>query len=215
VSIDDGSLLARHDLWHAIIPGYDPINLVRSLQSRLFTLEIFDAWWRGVRDQRDPVPMFATNVDQATTDAPFGPATFAFKANGGPEAENAFGIATGLIEGYRAFLAKDGVTLRLVTVPAFPQAFYETGSAEPWTAEWGEYDLFAPDRALAAYAERAGVPYVSVGAALQAQGLSREQVRDLYTESGSGALNAAGHSFVSDVLFACFYAPSDQECPTP
>lgn len=214
VVIDEGSLLARHDLQHAIIPGYDPINLVKSVQSRLFTLEIFDAWWRGWRDQPDSVPFFASNLAQATDSAPFGPATFAFESQGGPEAERAFAIATGLIETYRAHLASQGVTLRLVTVPHFPADFYQEGAAA-WTADLGGYDLFAPDRALADYAAEAGVPYVSLGAALQARSLSREQVRELFYSSGTGGLTAAGHAVVADVVFACFYAPGDLDCPTP
>ncbi len=214
VEIDEGSLLARHDLQHAIIPGYDPINLVKSVQSRLFTLELFEQWWRGWRRQPDPVPFFDSNLDQATAEAPFGPATFAFEARGGPEAERALAIATGLIEHYRAHLASEGVTLRLVTVPHFPPAFYKAGDT-PWTAELGAYDLFAPDRALAAYAQGADVSYVSLGAALQARGLTREQVRVLFYDSGSGSLTAAGHAVLAEVMYACYYAPDDNDCPAP
>ncbi len=214
VAIDEASVLARHDLQHAIIPGYDPINLVKSVQSRLFTLELFDAWWRGWRQQPDPVPFFASNLAQATTEAPFGPATFAFAAGGGPEAERAFAIAAGLIENYRARLASEGVTLRLVTVPHFPPAFYQ-GDATTWTAELGAYDLLAPDRALAAYAQSADVPFVSLGAALQTRGLTREQVRALFYDSGSGSLTSAGHDVLAQVVYACFYAPDDNDCPAP
>jgi hypothetical protein len=206
VEIDPGSYISRHDLQHMIVPGYDPINLVRTLESRSLVLERFMAWWRGFRGQPDPVALLPSAIDLATADQPFGPATFAFRAEGGLEADHAFTIATGLLDNYRARLAEDGVALRIVTIPYFPPAFYAQGDGA-WTSTLGEYDLFTPERALVAYAQANGIDILPLGAELQASGLTREQVRALFFREGSGHFTPAGHTWVAQAVYENLYAP--------
>jgi hypothetical protein len=41
-----------------------------------------------------------------------------------------------------------GITLRLVTIPCFPERFYETQRGRDWTMHIGDFDFLAPNDGL-------------------------------------------------------------------
>ncbi len=211
VDIHPDSVDRRHELWHVTITGYDPMNPVLTLQSQLFTLQWLDQAWRGVRGQEPAVPELSVNTAAASDAQPFGASSFAFEREGNPQAENAFTIATRLLEVYHAALKEQGVSLRLVTIPYFPAAFYRQNSGAAWSTELGPYDILLPEKRLAEFARSQGIPFLPMGAYLRAAGLSVDDIRSLFYEGGTGHFTPAGHALYAEAMYVCFY--SDGACP--
>ncbi len=97
--------------------------------------------------------------------------------------------------------------MRLVTIPYFPAGFYAEAGSGAWSPEWQEYDLFAPDRALEKFAGENGIPFLSLGQAMQGRGLTAGQIQRLFFKEGTGRFTAEGHAFVAGLIFDCFYQP--------
>lgn len=146
-------------------------------------------------------------VVNATTliDTP-GASNYLFESQPGPKADEALAITKSLISlAYDYALAKD-MSFRLVTVPAFPEAFYQKYNGGMWQPEIGDYDLFRPDRELQAFAEKKGIPFLSVGQLMYDQGLPSDEIMTFYYSDGTGHLTPAGHQFLAEAIYTCFYA---------
>lgn len=100
-----------------------------------------------------------------------------------------------------------GIAFRLVTIPHFPNAFYEPdGDDRSWTPDLGEYDLFLPERDLQAFSKAAHVPMLPMGEYMQKKGISIGEVRSLFFYEGLAHFTPAGHAFFAEALKSRFYA---------
>ena len=122
-----------HDLAHVVILGHDSIDHWRTVISH----SLFVNWLAGdsLRDNLSldmPVPYIPTHIEQATAEAPFGPATFMFTESS-ERAEQSLDLLAIQLRDYTTFMANQGVHVRVVTIPHFPAAFYENNSGANWT----------------------------------------------------------------------------------
>jgi hypothetical protein len=100
----------------------------------------------------------------------------------------------------------NGMFLRLVTIPFFPQEFYETQRGADWTLKIGGYDYLLPDREIAAFAKSHDKPFLSIADHLAAKRVNAEDIRALYLSNGSGHFTEAGHRLCAQAVFDTFYA---------
>jgi hypothetical protein len=98
------------------------------------------------------------------------------------------------------------MTFRLVTIPAFPEPFYQEYKDEPWQPVIGDYDLFRPDRELQAFAEDEGIPFLSMGQLMHDKNLPSDEIETFYFSDGTGHLTPAGHQFLAEAIYSCFYS---------
>jgi hypothetical protein len=203
-------LVLRHDLQHIIIRGYEPINPVGIASTHLFLFNLFDGGLRNILNERQHVPIPALNISTATHEKPFGAASFMFRNH--PDSLHAQKIAIGLLDSFRKELAVQGIELRLVTIPYFPQAFYEQNQGGNWSSQIGDYDLLLPDRALKEFTEQNQVPFLSLGTYYQAAGISVEEIQSFFYNNGTGHFTAAGHEAAAQAVYECFYQ-TGSTCP--
>ncbi len=197
----------RHDLWHTVIRGYETPNPVHVIQTHLFLANMLRDWLRTDFDFLvDVYPGYASTAG-AGVGRPFGESDFMFARDGGARFDENIEIATKQILTFKAQLEADGVSMRLVTIPYFPAGFYAEAGSGAWSPEWQEYDLFAPDRALEKFAGENGIPFLSLGQAMQGRGLTAGQIQRLFFKEGTGRFTAEGHAFVAGLIFDCFYQP--------
>ena len=129
--------------------------------------------------------------------------------------EEALLIASSQINMAREQLGRYGIEIKLVTNPTFIEDFYQQ---EEWNTIFGNSDLLLPERELRQSAAHYGVPFLGLGAYMQAQGLTPADLQKLYFEDGLGHFTPAGHEFVADALYQCFYAKTlmpEQGCDLP
>jgi len=210
VNVHPNNVAQADQLWHASITGYEPLSPILALQSQLFTLRLLDDGWRSFRGQSQRVPTYPANVASASETAPFGVSSFAFERAGNPQAEHARSITTQVLRQFRIFLAQQGVTLRLVTIPYFPAQFYAQNSGRDWPAVIGPYDVLKPERELVEFAEENRLDILPMGAYMQAAGLSVEEIQAMYFKAGVGHLTPAGHELFAKAMHECFFGG---DCP--
>jgi hypothetical protein len=223
-----------HNLKHLILPGYeqriDPLTTVRE---NYLTAQIVGTLWRTPEpappgNDLDIPGYRAYIVEQIETNSSFalvtrtdlvpapGQSNFMFVKGGNKQADNALAVAKGLLASTQTILDSKGVTLRLVTIPAFPKAFYTDNQAADWDATVGPYDLFLPERALQEYALEQGIPILPLGQYLQNVGLTVDQIKALYYADGLGHFTPQGHEFVAQAVYNCFFSgeesPQTQPC---
>jgi hypothetical protein len=114
-------------------------------------------------------------------------------------------VARGLITVAQEQMARAGIGVRLVTIPAFSDAFYEQ---DAWNTRFGDSDLLLPESELREYAAKSGIPFLGLGAYMAAQGMTPEEVKSLYFSDGRGYLMPAGHAFVAEAVYRCFFEQS-------
>ncbi|MEM9775830.1 MAG: hypothetical protein AAF902_14735 [Chloroflexota bacterium] len=95
----------------------------------------------------------------------------------------------------------------LVTIPAFPQEFFEQ-SGTSWTTQFGEADLMLPEQELKRLAVEYNVSFLGMGEFMQAEGLSVEDIQSLFFDDGLGYFTPEGHTFFAQAAYACFYEQS-------
>lgn len=226
VSLHPDSERPIHDLKHYILDGYslryDPL---KTLRSHYLTPRLFAGLFGNTAQPASPdaapmdIPAFkARIVDKSPTTSTFtringshldatpGASNFMFEASPSAQAEESLAIAIGLIEATRQMLAAEGVDVKLVTIPAFPQAFYAQEDKAAWQTEIGPYDLLQPERALQAYAAEAGIDFLGLGQYLHDTQVGLDEVQGLFFDNGQGHFTPAGHAFVADALYTCFYS---------
>ena len=73
-----------------------------------------------------------------------------------------------------------GITLQLVTIPCFPERFYETQRGRDRTMHIGDFDFLAPERQIAQFASEHGISHLELGGLMQAKKLDVEQIRAFF-----------------------------------
>jgi hypothetical protein len=202
VTNEDAEL--RHSLWHVVVRGYEQRKLLRILKTHLFTAMVLQSLIRRRRGVLPHVPMGFSNLASSTAARPFGEATFLFEADN-DRARQSLALAVAQLQAWRAEAEKAGTRVLLVTLPHFPAAFYKQNQGTDWKTELGPYDLFLPERALEHYAADYGIPLLPLGQYMRAALLPVETIRGLYFKEGTGHLTAAGHRFVAEAIYDCFY----------
>ena len=104
----------------------------------------------------------------------FNPAPFALRPE--PEVTRAMAVLLGQLARCKEVCDNHGMALRLVTLPAFPKAFYDSQRGSNWTMRIGDYDYLKPERELAEYARARGIPVLSMGEYVEAKKLDVETI---------------------------------------
>jgi hypothetical protein len=136
----------------------------------------------------------------------FNPATFAVPPS--PEAQRALKILIAQLQQCKKVCDSHGIKFRLVTIPVFPKAFYDSQHGRDWTMHIGDYDYFGPEREVTAWARTNGIPIVSMGEYIQRKKLDVEEIRSLCFSDGTGHLTVKGHEFYAQAVYETFYENS-------
>jgi hypothetical protein len=221
-----------HDLAHYAITGFQPVDPVQLFRAHYLTPKLFDAVRRQVADQQltpneataseTAIPGFKgvvtewgpssgthTVVNATTLVNTPGASNYLFESQPGSKAEEALAITKSLIKLAHDYAAVTGMKFYLVTVPAFPETFYQEYEGQAWQPTIGDYDLFGPDRALQDFAEKEGIPFLSLGQLMYDSSLSSAEIKAFYFLDGTGHLTPAGHQFLAEAIYSCFYAHQD------
>ena len=210
---DDGEAGNRHILEHVVIEGYEA-NPARTFASHSFVINLLEVLVRSVTGRPATVPQFPSNLDSASETEPFGASSFMFAKAQNEATDHAFQIATGLIASYHDTLEENNITMRLVTIPAFPAVFYEQYQGTDWDTDLGDYDLLLPEQALASFAAENEIELLPMGAYMQAANTGVDVIQALYFNDGTGHFTAQGHAFFAEAIYNCFYseAPLGDQC---
>jgi hypothetical protein len=228
-----------HDVAHYVIFGYESFDLVRTLGTHYLTPQLIKGITGSQKDgqheaqaaSHGPViedskripsyrgyvtewgPRFGTHTTVERTDLLVEPgvSNHIFEIKGNAATQEAYDITQSLIKLLRDYTKAKGITLRLVTIPVFPHAFYTQYQGDDWVPEMGDYDLFLPERVLREFAEAKSIPFLSMGQYMKENGLTVEDIQRLYYADGQGHLTPEGHQLFADAVYQCFYSSSAQE----
>jgi hypothetical protein len=217
VKVVDEDALKRHSLQHLAIRAYDPLNPMQTLQSHLFTVQLLHKWvgykyvYREYGDMGIP-PTFPSYTDGTDDTHPFGANTFAFERGQNDDAQLAFKLATGQLKQFKETLEPLGIQMKLVTIPYFPQAFFETQNGAAWSNEFGKYDLLAPEKELGKFARENNIPFLPMGDYMQKSGATIDQIKSMFFKNGKGHFTKEGHAYFAQAVYTCLYQAS-KACP--
>jgi hypothetical protein len=220
-----------HNLAHFTITGFQPLDPLLVLQANYLTPELLAAvrsgqganqpltasdeiaipGFKAVVTDWGPTSNAHTVVKRSALIETPGASNYLFERQPGPEAEEALTITKSLINQVHSYAVARGMTFRLVTVPAFPESFYQKYEGNAWQPELGPYDLFRPDRELQAFAEAEGIPFLSIGQLMYENRLPSDEIRSFYYSDGTGHLTPTGHQYLAEAIYDCFFA--SQETP--
>ncbi len=228
VDLHPDSVGPLHNLKHFILDGYEQtIDPLSTLWGHYLTPRLFGAMlhqpnaspplkamdilsFRGVVIDKTPTLSTFSLVRRTGTVKTPGASNFLFEKRMNRRAKEAVAIATSLLKQTHDYLASQGVILRIVTLPAFPQAFYTQYHSGNWEPEVGDYDLFLPDRALRAFAQDNHIPFLSMGQYMYETHVEAHRIKALYYLDGQGHLTPQGHDYVAQAIKACFYSDAAQ-----
>lgn len=186
-----------HEAEHFFFRAYKGFQPILILKTNYLTPRLIQTLLGGGTDDNSPPPGIDANPVNADIDLPnsfvFDPATN----------EHALKIAAAQFVMARDMLEGAGVAGKIVTNPAFTEAFY---AQDTWNTVFGDSDLLLPERQLLEAAQRDGVPFLGLGLYMAAQGLSPADVQAFYYKDGLGHFTPAGHAFAADAIYQCFYA---------
>lgn len=131
---------------------------------------------------------------------------FLFEKGGNAQADEAHHITQLLLQRFHDYARERDIQVRLVTIPVFPAAFYQTFEGSDWTPELGDYDLFLPERRLVRFAQENGIPVLAMGHTMLAGRLTTEQIQSFHYAGGTGHLTPQGHAYFAGAIDDCFYA---------
>lgn len=198
VIIDD------YDTWHInahkAIHGHDGFNPIWTLESQSLLWNAILYYTGNSLDPRQ-----ALDTANHSDDMPFGDATFLFNPTENEQATNALARAALELSVYNDFMAEKGIEVRLVTLPYFPSSFYDIYEGSDWEMTIDEYDLLNPERILQETAEAYGIPFLSLGQWMQSEDVDTQTIQSFFFDDGVGYLTEAGHGYLADAIFTCFY----------
>jgi hypothetical protein len=200
VDVPEAEYQMRHDLWHIVIRGYDPPNPAQTLQSHLFLASLLGNVLSERTGQLAYLPDDYSNSDYVSEAQPFAGLEYLFaSAADDARTDESLRVVTTQLENWRAKVEAASATMRLVILPYYPAAFYSSNGEVPG------YDLFAPERALQAYANEVGISILPLGQYFQAAGLAPGDLQTLFLREGMGHLSVQGHQAVAEAIYGCFY----------
>lgn len=172
------------------------------LYSYCMTLQTFDS----VRDYFYTRRRMADLVARGNAETGFNPVPFAI--NPSPEAKRAMDVLIAQLAACKSICDGHKMKFHVVTVPVFPQAFYETQRGTNWTTRVGDYDYSGPERKIVEWANKNQIPIVSIGEIVRERNLSVDEIRSLYFSNGTGHLTPKGHALCAEAVYEHFYAPN-------
>jgi hypothetical protein len=137
---------------------------------------------------------------------------FIFKQNGTEGASDAILIADSILETAQNTATSSDITLRIVTIPVFPEAFYTTHQAGSWDPQIGEYDLLLPEKALIEIARNHDIQILPMGHYMLEDQLTVEEVKALYSSNGLDHFTSQGHEYFANAIYTCFYMDAAHDC---
>lgn len=226
VDIHEDAWSHRHDLQHLILHGYESsLTPLKTLSTHMLAPKLIRQLLNRHNGESVPVidpldiPRITGEVistryaDTTHTDVTNfrlverpGSANFLFEEAENARAQESYQIAFGLLRQSNDFLKAKGVSLRIVTIPAFPAAFFDSANGDDWTADLGPYDLFLPERKLAEFAAAEEIGFLAMGQYMQQSDLTVEQIKELYFNNGRGHFTPAGHRYFAASIFDCLYS---------
>ena len=198
VVIDERSWDFRHDAAHYTLWGSsDGFKPNRSLNSHIMLSRFVQRVIKSNDTTSPKVP--APQEDVAL------PNSFVFYEETDDNAQ--FIVQTQLTNLNEKLFKNNDLTLNFVTIPAFTSKFYAQNSSD-WSTQFGEADLFLPERELRTHAAEIGIPFLAMGEYMQASGLSTADIQALFMNDGLGYFTAEGHAFFAQAAYECFYQKS-------
>lgn len=226
----------RHDLTHYFMRGYLSFQIVETIRANYLTPKVVGGLLRSndntvqasvAADEAINFPrvqgkvtanLSLTEPDHAgirSTDfsiIPYGN-NFIFSTDADEEARESLIIANSILKTANEVASANNIMLRVVTIPAFPGAFFADFEAVNWESQIGEYDLFLPEKALMEGAEREGIPMLPMGQYMAGNNLTVEDIEQLYFANGQGPFTPQGHEYFANAIFECFFSDeSDDAC---
>ena len=226
----------RHDLTHYFLRAFLSLQLVETVRSNYLTPKVIQSWVDGrgadsvsasaeagdfdfprsvatVSDTYDVTEPGHGGIK--TTDLALIPHgnNFMFEVGGSEEAEQAIAVADSMFATAQEIARSNNVTLRIVTVPVFPDGFYTTYQGGSWTPQLGGYDLFLPEMALMEIAEKYDIPILPMGQYMLENGLTADEINALYLPNDQGSLTPEGHKYYAEAMYTCFFTdPTNSVC---
>jgi hypothetical protein len=221
----------RHDLTHYYLRGYLSFQLVETLRSNYLTPKLVSSYLsdqdRGsaasASTAGEPEFDFTRLVGSVTsnyalnepghagiktTDQESIPQgnNFIFRDTDSEAFQEAVIIAESILRTAQEITSANGATLRIVTVPVFPESFYSTFKSNDWQAQIGDYDLFSPEQALVDIAQKYGISILPMGSYMLNQQLTVEEIKSFYLSDGVGHFSPEGHEYYAEAINRCFYS---------
>lgn len=224
VILSPADTVYSHTYEHVVFDGHQPVVLLESAFTYSFLLSSLrdtlgdylnpPAYLLDVPPYtflREVIPTYRVPmlIEARSDEMPFGEASFIFETDTNQRAEDSYTIALAQLSNFVAFMERQDINVRVVTIPFFPETFYETQSGNDWQSEFGGYDMLLPEERLATFAEENNVDFIATGSAMQS--MTVEAIQALYFNDGTGHLTPEGHQFLADLLYRCFYAPNTSD----
>ena len=227
----------RHDLTHYYQRGFISLQPVETLRSNYLTPKFFSGLF-GSLERNNPVsnePLDESKIDFYRTKG-FVTDTYAlteqghagikstdqeiisqgnnfiFVQNGNQDSREAVLIAESILETAQEIATANDITLRIVTIPVFPEAFFTTYQASSWDSKIGDYDLFIPEKELIEIASNHDIPILPMGQYMLEDQLTVDDIKALYSSNGLDHLTPLGHEYFSNAIYACFYMDAADDC---
>ena len=221
----------RHDLTHYYLRSYLSFQIVETLRSNYLTPKVLGniILGRDGMSGNDENPFGSTVVDfprmvgfvtdtyDVTEPGHAGIKTtgtevipqgnnFIFAQGRRAESQEALLIFESILATAQEIALSKNIQIRLVTVPVFPRAFYDSYRSGSWKPQLGEYDLFLPERAIVDIATSHGIPVLPMGEYMLEDQLTVDEVRELYRPIEQGFFTQQGHGYYAEAIYTCFYS---------
>lgn len=230
VEVNPDHLKLRHDLTHYFLRSYLSFQLVETVRSNYLTPKVIDGllydWsgerWEVVGSTGDELnfPRLVGFVNDTytftepshagirSTDLKIIPGgnNFMFIQDRNKGVDEAIAIAGSMLATANEIAIANGITLRVVTIPLFPEEFYNTYQSGDWGPIIDKFDLLLPERALIEIAEKNNIPILPMGQYMLKDQLTAEQIKALYLSNNLGSLSPEGHDYFANALYMCFYS---------
>ncbi len=194
----------RHIIWHEVIRGYEPVRPLHTVLSHFFTIQFLDNLL-GNRFSIQTTPhIFPRNTEFVQTQQAFGRSSFAFSVQSDRQADDSLAIAQAQLLAFNKALNEQGMTLRIVTIPYFPEAFFTSNG--DWKNAVQGYDIVRPEQVLKKFAIEQQIPFLAMGEYMQSKQMSSQDIQSLFFQNGAGHFTAAGHTLFAKATYQCFYA---------
>lgn len=236
VAVNPEDARLQHDLTHYFLRGFISFQLVGAIRSSYLTPILIHSWLNSSTRDANTAPAgngveFPRRVGHVTdyyaitepghagikyTDLEIIAQgnNFMFRQGSDEDRQKALLIAEGVLGKAQEIARANGITLRLVTVPVFPDEFYRESASQSWKPEMGEYDLLLPERGLVDVANRLQIPILPMGQFMLQNGLSAEDIRALYLSNEEGSFSSKGNEYFAEAIYSCFYSDkANRNCP--
>jgi hypothetical protein len=138
---------------------------------------------------------------------------FMFTRDENEDRQQAIEIADGILRTAQKISIEKGITLRLVTIPMYPDEFYNTFRNGRWEPTTGEYDLFFAENALIEIADNLNIPILPMGQYILKDQLTTEQIETLFLSNEHASFTPQGHEYFATAIYSCFFAEEiDEAC---